>query len=138
MITAIVPQFGKKGQRCYTRIENEFREVTMANAITLARLPLLIVVTLLLYWGSPAVQTGTAVLVLILILMDSLDGIVARRRHEVGMLGSKLDIAVDRIVEYVLWVVYSNLGLISVAIPIIVLIRGGFVATLRRFSLIWG
>ena len=138
MITAIGPQFGKNEQRCYTRIENEIREVTMANAITLARLPLLIVVTLLLYWGSPAVQASTAILVLILILMDSLDGIVARRRHEVGMLGSKLDIAVDRIVEYVMWVVYSNLGLISVAIPIIVLIRGGLVDTIRGFSLIWG
>lgn len=110
----------------------------MANAITLARLPLLIVVTLLLYLGSPTVQVGTTVLVLILILMDSLDGIVARHRHEVGMLGSKLDIAVDRIVEVVLWVVYSNLGLISVAIPIIVIIRGGLVDTIRGFSLLFG
>jgi len=110
----------------------------MANAITLARLPLLIVVVLLLYLGSPAAQAGTTILVLILILMDSLDGIVARRRHEVGMLGSKLDIAVDRIVEIVLWVVYSNLGLISVAIPIIVIIRGGLVDTIRGFSLVWG
>ncbi len=44
----------------------------------------------------------------------------------------------DRIVEMVLWVVYSNLGLISVAIPIIVIIRGGLVDTIRGFSLIFG
>ena len=110
----------------------------MANTITLARIPLLIVVVLLLFLGSPVVQVITAGLVALLILMDSLDGIVARRRQEVGMLGSKLDIAVDRIVEQVMWIVYAKLGLISVAIPIIFIIRGGLVDTVRSFSLVWG
>jgi CDP-diacylglycerol--glycerol-3-phosphate 3-phosphatidyltransferase len=110
----------------------------MANTITLARIPLLVIVVLLLFLGSPAIQVATAALVLILILMDTLDGIVARWRGETGMLGSKLDIAVDRIVELVMWVVYANLGLISVAIPIIVIIRGGLVDTIRSFSLVFG
>jgi len=110
----------------------------MANWITLARLPLLIGIVLLLYVDVPAVRIATAPLVLILIFMDTLDGIVARRRHEVGMLGSKLDIGVDRIVELVLWIVYAHLNLISVAIPIIFVIRGGLVDTVRSFSLVWG
>ena len=110
----------------------------MANSITLARIPLLIAVVVLLYLGSPAVQVATAGLVVVLILMDTLDGLVARHRHEAGMLGSKLDIAVDRIVELVMWVVYAHLNLISVAIPIIVIIRGGLVDMVRSFSLIWG
>ncbi|MGC9334589.1 MAG: CDP-alcohol phosphatidyltransferase family protein [Anaerolineae bacterium] len=110
----------------------------MANAITLARLPLLVGIVVFLYVGSPTVRITMAVLVLVLIFMDTLDGIVARRRHEAGVLGSKLDIAVDRIVELVLWVVYAHLDLISVAIPIIVIIRGNLVDTVRSFSLIWG
>jgi CDP-diacylglycerol--glycerol-3-phosphate 3-phosphatidyltransferase len=110
----------------------------MANKITLARVPLLVGVVLLLYLGSPGVQVATAAVVLILILMDTLDGVIARRRQEVTMLGSKLDIAVDRIVELVMWVVYAHLGLISVAIPLIVIIRGGLVDTVRSFSLVWG
>ena len=110
----------------------------MANTITLARIPLLILIVVLMYVGNPTVQLINAGLVLVLILMDSLDGIVARHRQEVGMLGSKLDIAVDRIVELVLWVVYAHLELISVAIPIIVIIRGGLVDTIRGFSLIYG
>jgi CDP-diacylglycerol--glycerol-3-phosphate 3-phosphatidyltransferase len=110
----------------------------MANAITLARLPLLIAVVLLLYLGSPWVRVATAIIVLFLIFMDTLDGIVARRRQEVGMLGSKLDIAVDRVVELVLWVAYANLGLISVAIPLIVIMRGTMVDAIRSFSLVWG
>lgn len=110
----------------------------MANTITLARIPVLIAVVLLLYLGSPAVQVATAFLVAFLIFMDTLDGIVARHRGEVGMLGSKLDIAVDRIVEIVMWVVYAHLNLISVAIPLIVIIRGGLVDMIRSFSLVYG
>jgi CDP-diacylglycerol--glycerol-3-phosphate 3-phosphatidyltransferase len=110
----------------------------MANTITLARIPLLLVIVLMLYLGNPAVQVAAAILVLLLIFMDTLDGVVARHRGEEGMLGSKLDIAIDRIVEMVLWVVYADLNLISVAIPIIVIIRGGLVDTVRSFSLLWG
>ncbi len=110
----------------------------MANAITLSRIPLLVGVVLLLYLGSPWVQVLTAAIVLLLILLDTVDGVVARRRQEVGMLGSKLDIAVDRVVELVMWVVYANLDLISVAIPIIVIIRGTMVDAVRSFSIVWG
>lgn len=110
----------------------------MANTITLARIPFLIGIVLLLYLGTPQLQVITAGLVLLLIFMDTLDGLVARHRQEAGMVGSKLDIAVDRIVELVLWVVYAHLNLISVAIPIIVIIRGGLVDTVRSFSLVWG
>jgi CDP-diacylglycerol--glycerol-3-phosphate 3-phosphatidyltransferase len=110
----------------------------MANTITLARIPLLVAIVLLLYLGSPTIQVTAAFLVLLLIFMDTLDGVVARYRGEEGMLGSKLDIAIDRIVETVLWVVYADLNLISVAIPIIVIIRGGLVDTVRSFSLLWG
>jgi CDP-diacylglycerol--glycerol-3-phosphate 3-phosphatidyltransferase len=114
------------------------QDLSMANTITLARIPLLIIVVLLLYLGTPWIQVVTAALVLVLIFMDTLDGIVARRRQEVGMVGSKLDIAVDRVVELVLWVAYANLNLISVAIPIIVIIRGIMVDAIRSFSLVWG
>ena len=110
----------------------------MANTITLARIPLLVIIVTLLYLGSPQLQVATAFIVLLLIFMDTLDGLVARWRGEEGMLGSKLDIAVDRIVELVLWVVYADLNLISVAIPIIVIIRGGLVDTIRSFSLVFG
>lgn len=110
----------------------------MANLITLSRIPLLIGVVLLLYLGSPWVRIATVPVVLVLILMDTLDGIVARRRHEVGMVGSKLDIAVDRAVELVMWVAYANLDLIPVAIPIIFIIRGTLVDTVRSFSVVMG
>lgn len=118
--------------------ETQRKVWTMANTITLSRLPLLVGIVLMLTLGGPWVQVAAAGLVVLLIVMDSLDGIVARRRQEVGMLGSKLDIAVDRVVELVLWVTYANVGLISVAIPIMVIIRGTMVDAVRSFSLVWG
>jgi CDP-diacylglycerol--glycerol-3-phosphate 3-phosphatidyltransferase len=110
----------------------------MANAITLSRIPVLILVVILLTEGSPAVRIGTVPVVLILILMDTLDGVVARRRGEVSLLGSKLDIAIDRAVELVLWVVYAKLDMIPLAIPIIFVIRGTVVDSVRSFSLLRG
>lgn len=103
----------------------------MANLITLARLPLLIVIVLLLYATGTTPRVATVPLLLLLIGMDSLDGMVARARDETSLLGSVLDIMMDRVVELVLWVVYAHLGLISVAIPLIYIVRGTVVDALR-------
>lgn len=103
----------------------------MANLITLARFPLLIVIVLLLYAMGSTPRIATVPLILLLIGMDSLDGMVARARDEASLLGSVLDIMMDRTVELVLWVVYAHLGLISVAIPLIYVVRGTVVDALR-------
>ena len=81
--------------------------MSLATWITLARFPLLIAIILMLYWGDAVVQLVTAPLILILILMDAVDGIIARQRNEVTLLGSVLDIAVDRAVELDFWVVFA-------------------------------
>ncbi len=92
--------------------------MTLATSITLARFPLLVITILLLYFGGASGRLLAALLILLLIVMDAIDGIVARRRHEETLLGSVLDIAADRAVEIVLWVVFAQLGLISMFIPI--------------------
>ena len=103
----------------------------MANLITIGRFPLLIVIVLLLYAASPALRLASVALLIVLILMDSLDGMLARRRNEVSLLGSVLDIMADRAVELVLWVCYAHLGLVPVAIPIVFVLRGTVVDSLR-------
>lgn len=103
----------------------------MANLITIARFPLLIAIILLLYAHNPLARIAAVPLLLILIAMDSLDGMVARARKEVSVLGSVLDIMADRAVELVLWVCYAHLGLIPVAIPVIFILRGTVVDSLR-------
>ncbi len=109
--------------------------MNVANLITLLRFPLLVVIVLLLYFGGSVGQLIDAPLIVALILMDSLDGIVARRRDEQTLIGGALDIAADRAVEIVLWVAYAHLKLISVIIPLTVVIRGALTDSIRNVAL---
>jgi len=103
----------------------------MANLITIARFPLLILIILLLSASSALGRLISVGLMIVLIAMDMVDGMVARKRNEVSLLGSVLDIMADRSVELVMWVVYAYLGLIPLAIPIICVLRGTIVDALR-------
>jgi CDP-diacylglycerol--glycerol-3-phosphate 3-phosphatidyltransferase len=75
---------------------------------------------------------------LILLLMDFFDGLVARRTNRVSKLGSALDIAMDRLVEFVLWVCFADLDLIPVWVPLIVIARGLIVDAVRSYALAFG
>lgn len=109
--------------------------MTVASLITVLRFPLLVVVVLILYAGGAPGQLLSVFLIVVLIFMDTLDGVVARRRHEETLFGSVLDIAADRAVEIVLWVVFAHLRLIPVAIPITVIIRGALTDSFRGLAL---
>lgn len=104
---------------------------TVANLITVSRFPVLIALVLLLFSSSPGARLSAVFVVVLLIGMDTLDGMVARRRKEESLLGSVLDIMADRAVELVLWICFAQLGSISVAIPLIYVLRGVVVDSLR-------
>ena len=82
----------------------------MANIITVARFPLLFIYLGILYYGNQTLMFWNVLLIFIIFNLDSLDGWVARKLNEASLLGSVLDIATDRTLEYVLWVVYAHLG----------------------------
>lgn len=103
----------------------------MANLVTSARCLLLLVVVLILYWGSPTLQLLNAPLTILLISLDGLDGYIARKRGEESVFGATFDIAADRIVENVLWVVLAHKGLIGVWVPLLFIARGSLVDTIR-------
>ncbi|MEW6718355.1 MAG: CDP-alcohol phosphatidyltransferase family protein [Chloroflexota bacterium] len=107
----------------------------MANIITLVRFPLLFVYVIGLFFGSPAVTLWCVLFIILIILMDMVDGIIARARSEVSLLGSALDIATDRTLEIILWVVFAYLGLIPIIIPIIIITRGTTVDALRAVGM---
>lgn len=107
----------------------------MANIITIARFPLLFIYLAILYYGNPVSLYWNVPFIVVIFMLDSLDGWVARKRGETSLLGSVLDIATDRTLEYVLWVVYAHLGLIPVVVPIIVLLRGTTVDAVRAVGL---
>lgn len=103
----------------------------MANLITFGRCLLLLVLLLVVYQGTPQMQLLNAPLVLLMISLDGVDGWVARRRGEESVFGATFDIAADRIVENVLWVVLAHLGLIGVWVPLLFIIRGNLVDAIR-------
>jgi phosphatidylglycerophosphate synthase len=57
------------------------------------------------------------------LMLDTVDGMVARRSGKTSLFGAVLDIAADRTYELVLWTVFAALGMIPVAIPLIVIAR---------------
>jgi CDP-diacylglycerol--glycerol-3-phosphate 3-phosphatidyltransferase len=109
--------------------------MSVANAITLARLPLLFGIVGLLYTRRPVVYVICFFLIIILVLMDWFDGYVARMRDEVTDLGSILDIALDRVVENVFWLVWFDLSLVPVWVPIVFLTRSFVIDSMRSFVL---
>lgn len=107
----------------------------MANFITLLRFPLLFLFIFFLYFGSANLQYWSVPFIILIILMDTLDGLIARRRDETSLLGSVLDIATDRTLELLLWVVFADLKLISVLVPLIVITRGTMVDAVRAVGM---
>lgn len=103
----------------------------MANLITFLRFLLLLVLLVIVYSGDPWWQLANAPLVVLMIAMDGLDGYIARKRGEESLFGATFDIAVDRIVENVLWVVMAHQGLIGVWVPLLFIVRGTLVDAIR-------
>jgi CDP-diacylglycerol--glycerol-3-phosphate 3-phosphatidyltransferase len=95
----------------------------LANWITLSRFPLLLITVLILYFGSPWVQLAGVGLLFLGLMLDTVDGMVARLRGETSLFGSVLDIAADRTYELVLWVCFADLRMLPVAIPLIIIAR---------------
>jgi CDP-diacylglycerol--glycerol-3-phosphate 3-phosphatidyltransferase len=87
------------------------------------------------YWQWQVLGIG---LLIILYLMDWFDGYVARLRNEVTELGAVLDVALDRAVENILWIVFMQLGLVPLWVPIVFLIRSFVIDGIRGVALTQG
>lgn len=88
----------------------------------------------MLYFGNPIVQLLSVPYLFLALLLDTVDGVVARRRNDTSLIGSVLDIAADRTYELVLWVALADLGTISVAIPLIVIARTTLTDAIRSIG----
>ena len=110
----------------------------LANYITLARFPLLVIYLAILYRGSPATQLAGVGLLLVGLMLDTVDGVVARKTGSTSLIGGVLDIAADRSYELALWVCFADLGLIPAAIPLIIILRTTLTDALRSLGVAGG
>jgi phosphatidylglycerophosphate synthase len=106
----------------------------LANYITLSRFPLLLIWILVLYLGLPSLRLAGVALLFVGLMLDTVDGVVARRTGQTSLFGSVLDIAADRTYELVLWVCFANLGMIPAVIPLIVVARTTLTDALRSLG----
>jgi CDP-diacylglycerol---glycerol-3-phosphate 3-phosphatidyltransferase len=106
----------------------------LANWITLSRFPLLLATIGILYGGTPTARLAGVVLLFVGLMLDTVDGMVARRTGQTSLFGSVLDIAADRTYELVLWVCFADLGMIPVAIPLIIIARTTLTDALRSIG----
>lgn len=107
----------------------------MANAITIGRLFLLFVVVWFIYHGSVQAIAWCMFMLVVVIAADGVDGWVARKRNETSTFGAVFDIAGDRIVENVLWIIFADLDLTPIWVPLLVISRGFIVDGLRSLSM---
>lgn len=103
----------------------------MANLITLSRLLLLFVLVTIAYQAPPVLQLVNVPLLGVIFFMDAFDGYIARLRNETSQFGALFDIAADRIVENVLWIVVADLDLVPVWVAIVFITRSFLVDTIR-------
>ena len=109
-----------------------------ANLVTVTRMGLIFVVVLLAYGQTMWDRLLAAVIAVLIIAGDWLDGHLARKLDQVTPLGSVLDIAADRILENVMWIILADLNLIPVWIPIVVISRGILTDSIRSYALSFG
>ena len=113
-------------------------DAMLANLITAGRVGLVFVAVGLLYTRTVRGALAALALVLAAILMDWLDGFLARRTRTETPFGAVMDILGDRIVENTLWIVFAHLRLIPVWVPIVVVVRGFVTDAFRSVALTQG
>lgn len=97
--------------------------LTRANLVAITRATFAFLAVAILF-HRPDLYLLAAVLTIVSILMDGLDGWVARRYGEVSRIGAVIDILTDRIVELTYWIAFAVLGWIPAWVPIVVAVRG--------------
>ena len=102
-----------------------------ANAITIFRTFLTFGVVVL--FGNHLTLDIILIFTIVLVfILDALDGYIARKRNETSKLGEVLDTVADRIIENTFWIYFTAIGMISLWIPIVVMARGLITDTLQR------
>lgn len=105
--------------------------INVPNMITVGRSALGLVTVALLWLPGDEMRWIAFVLTVLVIWGDGLDGYFARKLNQSSKFGAMLDIAGDRVVEMTYWIAYAALNWIPVWIPLLFLVRGTFVDTLR-------
>lgn len=110
----------------------------MANLLTILRMILCIVAIEFLFTGRPELAVRALLLTFIVVVLDGIDGIVARAMNEQSKFGAVFDIIGDRVVENLYWIAFAFVGWIGIWVPMVVVTRGILTDGLRSIALSQG
>lgn len=110
----------------------------MANLLTILRMILAVIAIEFLFTGNPALNITAVFLTLLVIILDGLDGVVARALNEQSKFGSVFDILGDRVVENLYWIAFAVIGTVGVWVPMVVVTRGILTDGMRSIALSQG
>ena len=110
----------------------------MANLLTILRMILAVLAIQFLFSGNPSLCITSVFLTLFVIVLDGLDGVVARALNEQSKFGSVFDILGDRVVENLYWIAFAVIGWVGVWVPMVVVTRGILTDGLRSIALSQG
>ena len=110
----------------------------MANLLTILRMILAFIAIIFIVSGHPALCVASIFITLFVIVLDGLDGIVARALNEQSKFGSVFDILGDRVVENIYWIVFAYVGWVALLVPLVVVTRGIITDGLRSIALAQG
>ncbi len=108
--------------------------INVANVLTVGRVVLALGTVSLLFVPGEQYRWTAFALTIVVIWADGLDGYFARKLKQTSKLGGVLDIAGDRAVELVYWIVFAVLGWVPIWIPILFVVRGTFVDAMRSHA----
>ena len=102
-----------------------------ANTITIARI-LFTFVVIGLFGKHRPLNIALIFSIVLIFILDAVDGIVARNCNKTSKTGALLDTLADRIVENTFWIYFTATGHIPLWMPIAVMTRGVVTDTLQR------
>ena len=107
----------------------------MANLLTILRMIMCVIAVEFLFTGRPELAVTAFFMTLIIIILDGLDGVVARAMNEQSKFGAVFDIIGDRVVENLYWITFACLNWVGAWVPMVVVTRGIITDGLRSIAL---
>lgn len=108
-------------------MKNSTKDVSIfnpANLVTIFRIAAVVLLAFTIRIDVPWIRITRVLSIPLLFYIDSLDGYLARHLNCSTRLGGILDVAGDRIVENVLWILLTYIKIIPLWIPVVVIVRG--------------
>lgn len=113
---------------------SSWQRMSLPNAITLSRVPLMFVIVGLMYYAWPGAATLAFVLFLAAAVGDWYDGFLARRRGLVSNFGKLMDAMADKIMVMGIVIALVDKHRIPVVLALITLCREFFVTGMRMVA----